>query len=163
MTVYIGSIANQRMHQNGCHFKSASQNHYIFDAHMWGTYVHMYTKNEVSMSNPVPGGGVHGWQCQCQQWQHQCQWRRTIHDCIRLLVDKPNEPKITHLGNTQWEERFTVYTSDVMSLVYFPFLVVSLQPNNMGKGEQITDDKKCGLDDGDEVQSHKSKMHVTWK
>ena len=27
--------------------------------HIWGTYVHMYTKNEVSTSNPVPGGGVH--------------------------------------------------------------------------------------------------------
>ena len=27
--------------------------------HMWGTYVHMYTKYEVSMSNPVAGGGVH--------------------------------------------------------------------------------------------------------
>ena len=23
---------------------------------MWGTFVHMYTKDEVSMSNPVPGG-----------------------------------------------------------------------------------------------------------
>ena len=27
--------------------------------HIWGTYVHMYTKYEVSMSNTVPGGGVH--------------------------------------------------------------------------------------------------------
>ena len=35
------------------------QNHEIFDVHIWGTYVHMYTKYEVSMSNPVPGGGVH--------------------------------------------------------------------------------------------------------
>ena len=26
---------------------------------MWGTYVHKYTKYEVSMSNPVPGGDVH--------------------------------------------------------------------------------------------------------
>ena len=26
--------------------------------HIWGTYVHMYTKYEVSMSNPVPGGGA---------------------------------------------------------------------------------------------------------
>ena len=25
---------------------------------MWGTFVHMYTKHEVSMFNPVPGGGV---------------------------------------------------------------------------------------------------------
>ena len=27
--------------------------------HIWGTYVHKYTKYEVSMSNPVAGGGVH--------------------------------------------------------------------------------------------------------
>ena len=26
---------------------------------MWGIYVYMYTKNEVSVSNPVPEGGVH--------------------------------------------------------------------------------------------------------
>ena len=27
--------------------------------HMYTKYVHIYTKYEVSMSNPVPGGGVH--------------------------------------------------------------------------------------------------------
>ena len=32
--------------------------------HIWGTYVHMYTKDEVSMSNPVAGGGVHRHRCQ---------------------------------------------------------------------------------------------------
>ena len=26
---------------------------------MWGPFVHMYTKYEVSMSNPVARGGVH--------------------------------------------------------------------------------------------------------
>ena len=26
-----------------------------FDVHIWGTYVHMYTKCEVSTSIPVPG------------------------------------------------------------------------------------------------------------
>ena len=30
---------------------------------MWGTYVNMGTKYEVSMSNPVPGEGVHIQQC----------------------------------------------------------------------------------------------------
>ena len=28
----------------------------MFDVHIWGTYVHMCTKYEVSMSNHVPGG-----------------------------------------------------------------------------------------------------------
>ena len=46
-------------YQNGCHLKTTSQNHLIFDVHMWGTYVHMCTKYKVSMSNHVPGGGVH--------------------------------------------------------------------------------------------------------
>ena len=43
----------------------------------------MYTKYEVSMSNPVPGEGVH-------RHQHRRQ-RRTI--VKGSLVDKPNEPK----------------------------------------------------------------------
>ena len=46
-------------YQNACYLKTTSQNHSIFDVHTWGTYVHMYRKYEVSMSNPVPGGGVH--------------------------------------------------------------------------------------------------------
>ena len=46
-------------YQNECHLKTTTQNHLIFDVHIWGTYVHMCTKYEVSMSNPVPGGGVH--------------------------------------------------------------------------------------------------------
>ena len=44
---------------NGCHLKTTAQNHKIFAVHIWGTYVHMHTKNKVSRSNPVPGGGVH--------------------------------------------------------------------------------------------------------
>ena len=49
-----------------------------------GAYVHMYTKYEVSMSNPVAGGAVHR--------QHQRCQRRTKHDCIGPLANKPNEP-----------------------------------------------------------------------
>ena len=41
--------------KNGCHLKTTSQNHYIFDVHMWGIYVHMYTKYEVSMSTLCQG------------------------------------------------------------------------------------------------------------
>ena len=39
------------------------QNHKIFDVYIWGTYVHMYTKYEISRFNPVPEGGVH--RCLC--------------------------------------------------------------------------------------------------
>ena len=46
-------------YQNGCHLKTTSQNYSIFDVHIWGTYMHMCIKYEVSMSNHVPGGGVH--------------------------------------------------------------------------------------------------------
>ena len=46
-------------YQNDCYLKTTSQNHQIFDMHMWRTYVHMHTEYKVSMSNPVPGGGVH--------------------------------------------------------------------------------------------------------
>ena len=58
-----------------------------------GTYVHMCTKYEVSMSNPVPGRGVH----RCQH-QHRHQRRMMTHDGQSMtvqgpLVDKPNEPK----------------------------------------------------------------------
>ena len=28
-------------------------------AYVWGTYLHMYTKYKISMSNPVLGEGVH--------------------------------------------------------------------------------------------------------
>ena len=59
MTVYMGRIAIKEKYQNGCHLKTICQNYKIFDVHMWGIYVHMCTKYEDSMSNPVPGGGVH--------------------------------------------------------------------------------------------------------
>ena len=43
MTVCMGRIANQKK-KNGCHLKTRSQNHKIFDVHMWQIYVNMYTK-----------------------------------------------------------------------------------------------------------------------
>ena len=54
-SVWVGQQVKEK-YQNGCHLKTTSQNHYIFDVHKWGTYVQMYTKYEVSMSNPVAGG-----------------------------------------------------------------------------------------------------------
>ena len=41
-------------YQNCCNLKTMSEL-LIFDVHIWGTYMHIYTKYEVSMSNPVPG------------------------------------------------------------------------------------------------------------
>ena len=67
-TVCMGKIANQRKIPKWLPFKETiSQNHLIFDVHIWGIYVHMCTKYKVFMYNPVLGGGVH--RCQCQ-WQH---------------------------------------------------------------------------------------------
>ena len=48
--------------------------------HIWGIYVHMYTKYEVSMSNHMPGGGV---QDNDDEDANDDDARRTIHDCIR--------------------------------------------------------------------------------
>ena len=58
--------------------------------HTWGTYVHMYTKYEVSMFKPVPMRGVHK---QCQQCANNANdindakdnARWTKHDSIRLF------------------------------------------------------------------------------
>ena len=58
LSVWAGQQIKDK-YQNGCHLKIPSQNHKIFDVHVSGTHVHMYTKYEVSMSNPVAGGGVH--------------------------------------------------------------------------------------------------------
>ena len=70
MTVCIGNIENQRKEPNGYHLKTTSQNHNKIDVHIWETWVHMCTKYEVSMSNHVPGGGVH-------TCQHKCRCRKT--------------------------------------------------------------------------------------
>ena len=51
--------------------------------------MHMCTKYEVSMSNPVPGGGVHRCQCQCRTTMHDGQFIIVYGS----LVDKQNEPK----------------------------------------------------------------------
>ena len=56
---------------------------------MWGAYVHMCTKYEDSVSNPVPGGGVHRCQHRHRMMMHDGQ-SMTVQDS---LVDKPNEPK----------------------------------------------------------------------
>ena len=66
MTTYIDRKATKnRKYQNGYHLKTTGQNHQIFDVNVWETLVHMCTEYEVSLSNPVPGGGVHRNQCQC--------------------------------------------------------------------------------------------------
>ena len=62
MTVCMGRIQNQRKIPKWLSFKNYTSES-IFNVHMRGTCVHMYTKYEVSTYNPVPGGGVH--KCQC--------------------------------------------------------------------------------------------------
>ena len=42
-------------YQNGCYLKTTGQNHQLIDVHIWDTHVHMHTKYEAAMSNPVPG------------------------------------------------------------------------------------------------------------
>ena len=59
MTTYMNRRAYKRKLPKCLPLKTTSQNHKIFYVHIWGTYVHMCTKYKVSMSNPVPGGGVH--------------------------------------------------------------------------------------------------------
>ena len=49
----------------------------------------MCTKYEVSMSNAVPGGGVHRCQCQLHRMMHDRQFMIVEGS----LVEKPNEPK----------------------------------------------------------------------
>ena len=56
MTVYIGRIANQRKIPKWLPFENYITKYLTC---IWGINVHMCTKYELSMSNPVPGGGVH--------------------------------------------------------------------------------------------------------
>ena len=56
MTASVGRKANQRKIPKWLPFKNYKSESLIFDVHMLGTYVHMCTKYEVSMSNHVPGG-----------------------------------------------------------------------------------------------------------
>ena len=56
--------------------------------HIWGTFVHMYTKHEVSMSNPVAGEVCTDDNYADANDEGQCM---TVQGS---LVDKPNEPKI---------------------------------------------------------------------
>ena len=66
--------------------------------HILGTHMHIHTKYEVSILNPVARRAVH----RCQQCRHRC-WttptpddnyaRRTNHDYIGSFGRIPNEPK----------------------------------------------------------------------
>ena len=42
-----------------CHLKTTSQNDQIFDVHILGAYMHIHTKYEVSILNPVARRAVH--------------------------------------------------------------------------------------------------------
>ena len=54
VSVWTGQQIKEK-YQNGSPLKTTHQNHQIFDVHVWEINVHMYTKYEVSMCNPVAG------------------------------------------------------------------------------------------------------------
>ena len=60
--------------------------------HIWWTYVHMYTKSEASMSNPVARGGVCTDDDNANIYINDNDDTRSMID-QDSLVDKPNEPK----------------------------------------------------------------------
>ena len=48
--VYMTAIQKEK-YQNGCLLKTTSQHHYIFNVHIWETYIHMFTKNDADATN----------------------------------------------------------------------------------------------------------------
>ena len=76
----MARIANQRKIPKWLPFKNYKSE--SLDMHKWGTYVHMYTKYEVSMSNPVLEE-VCTDDTNINANDNNAQW--TICDCIRLF------------------------------------------------------------------------------
>ena len=62
--------------------------------HILGTHMHIHTKYEVSILNPVPGRAVHRRRQRRQHWTpHDNYVRWTNHDYIGSFGRIPNEPK----------------------------------------------------------------------
>ena len=59
MTVHMGRISNQRKVPKWLPFENYKSELLIFEVHILGTYVHILTKYEVSVSKPVVRRGVH--------------------------------------------------------------------------------------------------------
>ena len=55
--------------------------------------MHIHTKYEVSILNPVARGAVHRCQCQCWMMPDDNYAQRTNHDYIGSFGRIPNEPK----------------------------------------------------------------------
>ena len=87
MTVYMDRIANQRKIPNGCYLKTTSQNHQIFDAHVWGTCLCICVPNMKMLCLTLCQGDV--WSDDDADPNDDGAWWKAS------LVDKPNEPKKT--------------------------------------------------------------------
>ena len=82
----------KKMYQNGCHLRTISQNHNIFDVHMLGTHVHIYTKYEVSMFLWLGGLYTDNNDADVDANNDYDDNRQSM--IVKgSLVDKPNEPK----------------------------------------------------------------------
>ena len=58
MTMWAGEQIKEKCHKI-CHLKTTSQNDKIFNVHILGAYMHIYTKYEVSILNPMARRAVH--------------------------------------------------------------------------------------------------------
>ena len=83
MSAWAGQQIKEK-YQNGCHLKTTSQNHQIFDKHVWRTYVHMYTKYEVLCVNLY----------QVEMFTDDANANDDEQSMKKdSLIDKPNEPE----------------------------------------------------------------------
>ena len=62
--MWAGEQIKEKYHKI-CHLETTGQNDQIFNVHIFGAYMHIHTKYEVSILNPVARRAVHRYQ------QHQ--------------------------------------------------------------------------------------------
>ena len=83
MTVYMGRLANQRKVPNGSHLKTTSENHQVFDAHMWGHMCICIPNMQFLCLNLWLGKMCTDNANHTNNVNDDTQW--TKHDCIRLF------------------------------------------------------------------------------
>ena len=88
-TIYVDSIPNQKKIIKVVSTKNICQDDYTFDAYIGGK-VHICTKYEVSIFNPVARRGVHNRQRRTTRTTPDDGQSMTV---LSSLVDKSNEPK----------------------------------------------------------------------
>ena len=69
--------------------------------HILGTHMHIHTKYEISILNPVARRAVHRRRCQTTLMPDDNYARRTNHDYIGSFGRIPNEPKIIVYSNEE--------------------------------------------------------------